>query len=183
MLLILFLAHPAEATPKQDHDADDGGNGVSCDILMTCLVPLVPWASELAQLGQNRLDLHSPLSNAFRFLSGLGGHAHQQAVHQLLMAPEHVSQLRRNCRDGMIVVTWQQLELAFCEPLLGLLSMAFWAGPIAAAVKNPKQTRLFSLQRQCEKSSWTKCCVAGVGSVKPELVGWLVRNGPDVLGV
>jgi hypothetical protein len=38
----------------------------------------------------------------------------------------------------MIVVTWQQLELALCEPLLGLLSMAFLAGPIAAAVKNPE---------------------------------------------
>ena len=51
------------------------------------------------------------------------------------------------------------------------------------AITLRQQTRLFSLQRQCEKSSWTKCCVAGVGSVKPELVGWLVRNGPDVLGM
>ena len=72
------------------------------------------------------------------FLHGLGGHTHQQAVHQLLMALEHAAQLRRYGRHGVKVVTRQQLGLAFFEPLLGLLGVAFGAGPIAATVINPE---------------------------------------------
>ncbi len=72
------------------------------------------------------------------FLHGLGGHAHQQAVHELLMTSEGISQLRWHCRHGVEIVTRQQLSLAFFEPLLGLRSMAFRAGPVAATVEHPK---------------------------------------------
>jgi hypothetical protein len=55
------------------------------------------------------------------------------------MAFEYASQLRRYGRNGVIVVTWQEFGLPFCEPLFGLLSVALGACPIAAAVKNPER--------------------------------------------
>ena len=55
------------------------------------------------------------------------------------MAFEYASQFRRYGRNGVIVVTWQEFGLPFCEPLFGLLSVALGASPIAAAVKNPER--------------------------------------------
>ena len=55
------------------------------------------------------------------------------------MAFEYASQFRRYGRNGVIVVTWQEFGLPFCEPLFGLLSVALGASPIAATVKNPER--------------------------------------------
>ncbi len=54
------------------------------------------------------------------------------------MTSERISQLRWHRRHGVKIVTRQQLRLAFFEPLLRLLCMAFRAGPVAATMEPPK---------------------------------------------
>ena len=93
------------------------------------------------QDGQNPRQRSQMTFDRTEFLHGLGRHTHQQAIHQLLVTPEHAAQFRRDGRHGVIIVTRQQLGLPFGEPLLGLLGMTLRAGPIAATVIDPEGLR------------------------------------------
>ena len=74
-----------------------------------------------------------------KFLDRLGRDTHQEAVHELLVAAEGVTQLGRHGGNRVKVAARQEFSLTLLKPLFGSFPLAFGTGPVAAGMVTPER--------------------------------------------